>query len=166
MNTVSPYCKVWKASPALLSAIRSIPIKDIPKHRDNPFGIAEQVDTTRRMGYVECMTCEAVGAHNDWNEVFGLVCLSGRGEFIIGEPDGHIWGQNFADAKEVKDMKNAVRFPIRKGTCLQFWGASPHALEKATRCTFAVVKGYEENVMEFFSEEDFDKKALELLKNR
>jgi len=99
MTTTSPYAKVWKASPALLSAICSIPIKDIPKHREAPWGIAEQVDTTRTMGYVECLTCQNCGAHNDWNETFGLVCLSGRGEFVIGDPDGTIWGQNFADAK-------------------------------------------------------------------
>jgi hypothetical protein len=162
MNTVSPYCKVWKASPALLSAIRSIPIKDIPKHPDESAGV-----DTWAMGYAECLTCGSeVEPHTDWIETFGLVCISGGGTFILGEPDGIGWGQTHADMREVDDMTNKKEWKVSEGTCLQFWGLAPHSFSSENKSnTFLTIKVDREKLA-FLSKKEFEAKAEELIRKR
>ena len=150
MTATSIYAKVWTASPALLKAIRTIPIKDIPKHVDDSTGVDAWA-----MGFAECLTCgPRVESHTDWIETFGLVCISGGGTFILGEPDGTGWGQTHKE------------WNVSEGSCLQFWGLAPHSFISENKTnTFLAVKVNREKLA-FMAKKEFEAKALELIKNR
>ncbi len=129
-----PYCRVWRASRALLTLLP--PEKLVKK----PYPGQTHVDLDQD-GPLKLLTCNLVEPHTDSKEMFSLVCLYGHGRLTVGKPDGTEWGQKFADERTMRDMTSPVSTEIKRGDCIQLWGMAPHQFKRATNSTFLYRNG-------------------------